>query len=274
MHLKQKLRRHKLAINPNNALKARHSCTLAGTGGGKSTAVKLMGLVGKHATIFDLYGEYKFDGRSKSPFNGLGRRPVYHFNTRKSFAKNFIDAWMSGKAFVVAYSPTFPETLSGSKLKEARQRELEWFAQLMWDASDGNRELDVVIEELAKLTDSIGKDDTIVGELATGGRKFGIVLHTVFQRSQEVPKTIWGNSPRKVLGAQEVQADAKRMATEFDADLADIIQISKLNGVYDEKRLYYLRKLKKGIGVIEACYIDIKTGKLHTISMENFRKAA
>ncbi|ASD67037.1 hypothetical protein [Pseudoalteromonas piscicida] len=263
-----------MAINDDNSLKAKHVCVLAGTGGGKSAAIKLMGMIGKHAAIFDLYGEYKFDGRSKSPFNGLGGRPIYRFNSRKAFAKNFIDAWSSGKAFVVAYCPEFPVTLKGAELKEARKRELEWFAQLMWNASDGNRELDVVIEELAKLTDSVGKDDTIVGELATGGRKFGIVLHTVFQRSQEVPKTIWSNSPRKVLGAQEVEADAKRMATEFSTEMANVIRISVLNGQYEEKRLYYLVKHKGGIGQIEPCYIDIKTGKVHKLTMEQFKGEA
>ena len=127
----------------------------------------------------------------------------------------------------------------------------------MWAAADGNRRLDVIIEELAKLSSTAGKDDSIIGELATGGRKFGLVLHTIFQRSQEVPKTIWNNSPRKVLGAQESRHDAKLISVELDADLKDVIQISLMNSKYHKRRLYYLVKSRGGIGNIEPYYIDV-----------------
>lgn len=262
-----------MAINPNNELKARHACYLAGTGGGKTAAVKLLKLVGGQCAIFDMYGDYQFDGRKTGHFNGLGGRAVYSYKTRKQFANAFVEAWRSGKKFVVAYSPEFPKSLTGEKLKKAKQRELYWFGDLMWDASDGNRELDVVIEELAKLADTAGKDDSIIGELATGGRKFGVILHSVFQRSQEVPKTIWNNSPRKVLGAQEAQADAKRVSIELDAELSDIYQISKLNARYEDHRLYYLVKSKGGIGNIEPKVIHLKSGKTENLTFEQFRAA-
>ncbi|BBN80448.1 hypothetical protein PA25_04330 [Pseudoalteromonas sp. A25] len=262
-----------MPINPNNALKAKHVCYLAGTGGGKTTAVKLFDLVGEQCAIFDLYGDYKYDGRKRGHFNGLGGRAVYHFKTRKQFALAFVEAWRSGKKFVVAYSPEFPKSLKGEQLKKAKQSELYWFGQLMWEAADGNRELHIVIEELAKLSDTVGKDDSIIGELATGGRKFGVVLHTVFQRSQEVPKTIWNNSPRKVLGAQEAQADAKRVAVELDAELRDIYQLSKLNAHYEDERLYYLMKYKGGIGNIEPKVIDLRTGKAKNLTFEQLRAA-
>ncbi|KZN46006.1 hypothetical protein [Pseudoalteromonas luteoviolacea] len=260
-----------MAINENNALKATHICYLAGTGGGKTTAVKLMGLVGKCVAIFDLYGDYKYDGRKAGPFNGLGGRPVYHYSNRNSFAQAFISAWSSGLAFAVAYRPEFPKNISAEKLKRAKQAELHWFASLVWEASDGNRQLDVIIEELAKLSDTIGKDDSIVGELATGGRKYGIALHTIFQRSQEVPKTIWSNSPRKVLGSQESQADAKRISIELDAELSDVYQLSKMNSKYEDERLHYIVKSKGGIGNIEPVVIHLKSGKSEKLTFEDLR---
>ncbi|MEK0158807.1 hypothetical protein WLQ65_06545 [Pseudoalteromonas piscicida] len=262
-----------MAINSNNALKAKHVCYLAGTGGGKTTAVKLLDMVGDQCAIFDLYGDYKYDGRKKGHFNGLGGRAVYHYTNRKQFAQAFVEAWRSGKKFVVAYSPEFPKSLKGDQLKKAKQAELYWFGQLMWEAADGNRELHVVIEELAKLSDTAGKDDSIIGEMATGGRKFGVVLHTVFQRSQEVPKTIWNNSPRKVIGAQEAQADAKRVSVELDADLQDIYLISKLNALYEDERLYYLVKSKGGIGNTEPKVIHLKTGKAENLTFDQLRAA-
>lgn len=262
-----------MAINKDNELKARHTCYLAGTGGGKTAAVNLLKLVGDQVAIFDLYGDYRFDGRKKSHFNGLGGRAVYHYTNRKGFATAFVDAWRSGKKFVVAYSPEFPKSLQGAKLKAAKQAELYWFGHLIWEAADGNRELNVVIEELAKLVETAGKDDSIIGELATGGRKFGLVLHTVFQRSQEVPKTIWNNSPRKVLGAQESQADAKRISIELDADIDDVYLISQLNSKYENERLYYLVKSKGGIGNIDPHVIHLKTGKAEKITFEQFKAA-
>ena len=207
--------------------------------------------------IFDLYGDYKFDARKNTPFNGLGGRPVFHYETRKAFAAAFVEAWRSGKRFVVAYKPNFSKSLGQEQLRAAKQKELHWFASLMMEAGDGNRELHIIIEELAKLSRTAGKDDSIVGELATGGRKFGLVLHTVFQRSQEVPKTIWNNSPRKVLGAQESRHDAKLIAVELDADLNDVIKLSKLNSKFHKQRLYYLVKLRGGIGNIEPFFIDV-----------------
>ncbi|CAM4334656.1 hypothetical protein [Pseudoalteromonas maricaloris] len=262
-----------MAINSNNALKAKHVCYLAGTGGGKTTAVKLLNMVGDQCAIFDLYGDYKYDGRKRGHFNGLGGRAVYHYANRKQFAQAFVEAWRSGKKFVVAYSPEFPKSLKGEQLKKAKQAELYWFGQLMWEAADGNRELHVVIEELARLSDTAGKDDSIIGELATGGRKFGVILHTVFQRSQEVPKTIWNISPRKVLGAQEAQADAKRVSVELDAELTDIYLISKLNARYEDERLYYLVKSKGGIGNIEPKVIHLKTGKAENLTFDQLRAA-
>ena len=267
-----------MAINENNELDALHVCYLAGTGGGKTTAVKLIdGLMGGQVAIFDLYSDYKFDARKKSPFNGLGNRPVYHYQTRAKFAQAFADAWRSGQRFVVAYSPQFSDSLNQKQAIEAKQKELNWFSSLMWMAADGNRRLDVIIEELAKLSTAIGKDNTKVGELATGGRKYGLVLHTIFQRSQEVPKTIWNNSPRKVLGAQESRHDAKLIAVELDADLNDVIQLSKLNADYHKKRLYYLVKSRGGIGNIEPQFICIdkkskEFGECKKINFEEIRK--
>jgi hypothetical protein len=263
-----------MAINPNNALDAEHVCYLAGTGGGKTAAVKLLKLWGEHVAIFDMYGDYKFDGRKKkNPFNGLGGRQVFHFSTRNTFAKSFVDAWRSGKRFVMAYQPEFSASLQGKELKAAKQSELYWFGQLVWAASDGNRQLDVIIEELAKLANTAGKDDTIVGELATGGRKFGIHLHTIFQRSQEVPKTIWNNSPRKVLGAQESKGDAEAISKELDTPLSHVFQLSILNNKHKKKRLYYLVKSTGGIGNITPMMIDIKTGHNKTVEIKAYLSA-
>lgn len=256
-----------MAINPNASLKAEHVAIVAGTGGGKTAAAKLLDRYGDQVAILDVYCGYKYDGRKTGKFNGLGGRRVYHYYDRKSFAKAFINAWRSGLKFVVAYTPIIDNQLPDKEQREARQAELYWFGRLMWEASDGNRKLTVIIEELAKMSATIGRDDSIIGELASGGRQFGLQLITIFQRSQEVPKTIWNNSPNKILGAQESMKDAEAAAKELDVDVSNIVAISKLSNQYENKRLYYMLK-SRGLGNVKSVYVDLKTFEIVDIDIK------
>ena len=141
--------------------------------------------------------------------------------------------------------------MTQDELLKFRRDELEWFGQLMWEAFDGNRELYVGVEELAKLVQSIGKDSSIIGEIATGARAFGGILVTLFQRKQEVPKTIWNMSPTKIIGALENHTDIKAMSEATDAPIKHIEQVSKLNATYEDKYLHYIVK-RKGFGNLSA----------------------
>ena len=60
-----------------------------------------------------------------------------------------------------------------------------------------------------------------------------------------------------MLGAQESKHDAKLIAVELDADLNDVIQLSKMNGQHSKKRLHYLVKSAGGIGNIDPYSINI-----------------
>ena len=199
-------------------------------------AVQYAGEVPKspRLAIFDPYGDYEY--RTDDPKNrGFGGKRVFHYETRKSFMYAFIAAWSSKKPFRVAFKPHKPS-----------RADMLWFCDLMWAAADGNRRLDVVIEELAKWVESAGKEQSILGECLTGGRKFGLVMHTVFQRSTEVPKTIISQSPFKYVGKQPSRADAKRMAAECEIDIADILDLSDL--------LFY----KKGEQITDVWFVDLR----------------
>jgi len=256
-----------MAININESLKAKHTCIVADTGGGKTAAAKLLDgsngtsfkVFGEHVALFDLYNNYRFDGRKtkSGKFNGLGGRKVFTFHNRKDFAKNFVEAWKSGHRFVVAYNPQPEKPLSQEELLKFRREELEWFGLLMWQALDGNRELYIGIEELAKLVQSVGKDSSIIGEIATGARAFGGVLVTLFQRKQEVPKTIWNMAATKVIGALENHSDIKAMCEATDAPIKHIEQVSRLNAKYEDKYLHYIIK-KRGFGNLSAVRVALK----------------
>ncbi|MBB1322124.1 hypothetical protein [Shewanella sp. SR43-8] len=220
-----------MAINKNNQLKALHCCYTAGTGGGKSVAVQYAEMMPKSPclAIFDPYGDYVYQTGSKLDIGFAGKR-VYHYSSRKAFAIAFFDAWGTKRPFRIAYKPAKPS-----------RTEMLWFCELMWHAADGTRRLDVVIEEVAKWCDTTGKEQSALGECLTGGRKFGLVIHTVFQRSTEVPKTVLSQSPYKIIGIQEAKADAKRMAEECSIEIEQIAALEPLT---------YIKKLP-GWGNVE-----------------------
>lgn len=224
-----------MAINPNNALQARHVAYCGASGGGKTVAVKKMGFVGDCVALFDVYGDYLANRRRA--LSGLGGRKVYHYTTRLTFLKAFVAAWGSKKPFAVAYQPKCERS-------DDYKAESDWFADVIWKAADGNRELHVVFEEMAKYMDGTGKATNRIGELATGGRKFGLVCHFVFQRPVEVPKTLITQCETLVVGAQQAMIDAKRWTEELDCQVSEIIELGKLN---TGTKKHYLVK-RAGIG--------------------------
>jgi hypothetical protein len=224
-----------MAINAQNHHDNLHTCYCGASGCGKTVAVKMAGLVGEKAAIFDPYGDYVM-GSLKS-LSGLGNgRVVHHYKTRKTFVKYFVQAWKSGKGFAVAYKPE----VSAEKLRD----EAIWFANVIWAAGDGNKVLDVVFEELGKYTDTSGTDRSRIGEIASGGRKFGLIGHFVFQRPSEVPKTIIANSTRHYIGEQQAMVDARRWQDELDCPMAEVIELGKLN----QKRVKHFLYKTRGIG--------------------------
>jgi DNA helicase HerA-like ATPase len=228
-----------MAINPNNANKNQHVNYCGTSGAGKSVAVKGFGLVGPCAVIFDVYGDYLPNRRRKVSGLGSGRK-VHHYSTRRTFLNAFAEAWASGKGFAVAYQPNFKDD-------KAYKVEADWFADVVWRASDGNRRLDVIFEEMAKYMDGTGKATGRIGEIATGGRKFGLVAHFVFQRPTEVPKTLTSQAAITIIGAQQTMKDAKIWQEELDCEISEIVALGVLN---QENKKYYLVK-RGGIGNYE-----------------------
>jgi len=212
-----------MAINPNTARNAMHTSVVCMTGGGKGVAMNRLGLIPREhpVIIFDPHGEYK---------NFAGRR-VYHYKTRMNLGKALSRAWASKKPFVIAFTPKVNS-------KDALRAEAYWLADMVWAMSDGNRIVAAVFEELGEYAEGNAADDSAIGRLWTGGRKFGIWAFGVFQRSAEVPKTIWMNSPRKVIGAQGGSNDKKRVMDQLCCTAADVDDLGARNialSMYAEK---------------------------------------
>ena len=209
-----------MAINENTARNAKHTSICCMTGGGKGVAMNTLGLIpAKYpAIIFDPHGEYK----------KLAGRKVYSYKTRMNFAKIFQKAWSTGKPFILAYTPNIKGNDEKAR-KKALIIEAHWFASLAWAAADGSRILYSVFEEFGEYAEGNQKDETIIGKIWTGGRKFGLRAIAIFQRSAEVPKTIWNNSPVKVIGAQGGLNDQTRVVKELGCKAQDVIDLGYRN---------------------------------------------
>lgn len=225
-----------MAINPNNSRPLKHTCYCGASGAGKTTALKLLGMVGPQAVLFDPLGDYRASSLRK--LSGLGNgRAVHHYSTRRGFALAFAEAWQSGKGFAIAYTPK-------AEQGDAMRAEALFFADLVWKASDGNRELHAVFEEVPRYSNNPVADKSILGAIASAGRKYGLIAHWVFQRPTQIPKTFIDDAAEYVVGAQQSMKDAKRWAEELDCPLSEIVELGKLN---KPREKHYLHK-KEGIG--------------------------
>ncbi|WCE29964.1 hypothetical protein [Vibrio sp. SCSIO 43137] len=197
-------------VNSNASLNAKHTIYLAGTGGGKTSAVYHMDLIPKGAqvVIFDPY-----QGYANKMLKG---QKVHGVKTRVAFVKALVIARRTGKPFKLAYIPAMG----------ACEDELEFFSAVVWSVGNGKAaELHTVIEELASCVEASGKLRGKAGELLRGGRQFGLVIHTLFQKAQEVPKTVTDQSDRWWVGKVNSGRDANWVAREREIPLTDITSL-------------------------------------------------
>lgn len=222
-------------INPANTLDAEHSLHVGTTGSGKTSSITKMKVITKsdQVVFFDPYEDYKqVDGVK-----------VYQFRSLAKFAEALYKGRATNKPFKLAYVPP-----------EASHKEIEQFSAIVWGAGDGahSKLLHVVYEEMAKSAKTAGKLDGFCGHVATGGRKFRIAAHYLFQRGQEVQKTIFGSCPYKWVGYQEREKDSKYLADEIGLNIEDIKKLEKLDylwrtpshgaGQCDKGRLVFRKK--------------------------------
>lgn len=235
-------------INSDPSHDAEHVIYVAGTGGGKTSAVKHLALVPKscQAVFFDPYRNYagaKFQGQL-----------CHSTESRAVFVKSLLMARKQGKPFKLAYVP------KGG----ASSEELEFFSSVVWAMGNGKAaKLYTVIEELASCVETSGKLKGRAGELLRGGRQYGLVVHTVFQRGQEVPKTVTEQSSTWWIGAVNSLSDAKWLAEKKGLDLNAIaaLKSAKVNKQQIGKPIAEYMLIGDGIGNVQTRAFNCATGK-------------
>ncbi|PKF77318.1 hypothetical protein CW749_22465 [Vibrio sp. vnigr-6D03] len=234
-------------INSNPSHDAEHTIYVAGTGGGKTSAVKHLGLVPKtaQAVFFDPYRNY-----SGAKFQG---QMCHGTSSRAAFIKSLVLARRRRGSFKLAYVPAHGAT----------NDELEFFSSVVWSLGNGNApQLHVVIEELASCVETSGKLKGRAGELLRGGRQYGLVIHTVFQRGQEVPKTVTEQSSVWWCGAVNTKSDAQWLADKRGLDVNVIagLKSAKVNKKRIGKPIAEYLLVRDGIGNVEHQAFHCVTG--------------
>lgn len=196
----------------NNELSCFNAMYVGSSGSGKTTAVKQINIAAQDcAVFFDPYGDYQ------GSFQG---QTVFTYYDWPEFAENLFKARLSSMPFKIA---------KGFKGRVTKA-DFELFCGLAWACGDGNKQpLNIVLEELAQFSDTAGKMDGASGDLLRVGRKFGLRTHCVFQRGQEVGKTLIANAPIKWIGYCDRENDARYLAGELGIDVNAIIGLEKLD---------------------------------------------
>ncbi|CAK1769061.1 Helicase HerA central domain-containing protein [Vibrio crassostreae] len=234
-------------VNANPSFDAEHTLYVAGTGGGKTSAVKHLGLIPKtaQAVFFDPYTNYagnKFQGQM-----------CHGTSSRLIFVKSLVMARRRGGSFKLAYIPA----------NGATGGELEFFASVVWSVGNGRASrLYTVIEELASCVETSGKLRGRAGELFRGGRQYGLVVHSIFQRGQEVPKTVTEQSSVWWVGAVNSMSDAQWIADKRGLDVNTIatLKSAKVNKQRIGKPIAEYLLIREGIGNIEHKALNCQSG--------------
>lgn len=217
-------------INANNSHNNEHCYYVAASEGGKTSALKMMPRIKAtdQVIFFDAYGDYVdgFKGKKVDVYKKIG-----------DFYRAAVIARRSNAPFKIAFNPDVPN-----------RDEFNNFCGVAWALGDGKhkKQLHVVIEEVAQFSNS-GKAFSYFGNLMSVGRKFGFVISTLFQRGQEVPKTVLSNSAYKWIGVQESSNDSLYLATATGIPFKDIDSLVQLEYIYKKPGLrdnYVKGKLK------------------------------
>ncbi|MFL7033279.1 ATP-binding protein [Vibrio lentus] len=163
-------------INNNNALDNHHAYIVGMSGSGKSSlAKKLLISSTDQVAIYDPKREY--DGLI------VGRKIRVYGNLR-TFASALMAGRETKQGFKIAYRPSEPCA-----------KDFDLFCRVVWSCGNGKHKkpLKVICEEVAENSTSSGKATGYHGKLLRLGRSYNIHTINLFQRGQEVPKTIIDN---------------------------------------------------------------------------------
>jgi DNA helicase HerA-like ATPase len=213
-------------INPNNALDNRHVWVCGMSGCGKTSAAKKLFIKATdQVAIFDPLGDYKDE---------LAGRVVRGYPTLKEFRAALIAGRETKQGFKIAYQPE----------RETTPADFDAFCKYVWGVGNGwhPKPLKVICEEVAEHSQSAGKAVGYHGKLLRLGRKFNVHTVNMFQRGQEVSKTIIDNCQLACVMMQKSDKSATYLESMTGIKAADIEALDKLQYLLQDGKAY-----KKGV---------------------------
>lgn len=213
--------------NPNNALSNGHVMVVGMSECGKTSATKTLFIKrGDQVLIFDPYGDY--EGK-------LAGQTVRTFSRISDLGKAVFAARRKSAGFKFAFHPK----------RKTTPADLDALCRLAWAAGDGRhpKPLKVLLEEVAEHSQSAGRADGYHGEILRVGRKFGIASINIFQRGQEVSKTIFDNCKYACVMMQKTGTSAKYLADKTGIPFAEIDRLDKLEYVLQTGKRYETGKI-------------------------------
>ncbi|MCC4238131.1 type IV secretory system conjugative DNA transfer family protein [Vibrio anguillarum] len=197
-------------INNNNKLDNNHAYVVGMSGSGKSSlAKKLLIQATDQVAIYDPKREY--DGR-------LCGRVVRVYTNLFDFGKAIIAGRKTNRGFKIAYRP-----------KESSPKDFDSFCRVVWSVGNGKHKkaLKVICEEVAENSTSAGKATGYHGKLLRLGRSYNIHTINLFQRGQEVSKTIIDNCEYGYVMLQKTDKSRKYLEDMTGISVADQKKLKK-----------------------------------------------
>lgn len=197
-------------INNNNKLNNHHAYVVGMSGSGKSSlAKKLLIKPTDQVAIYDPKREY--DGQ-------LCGRTVRVYKSLGDFAKALIAGRKTTQGFKIAYQPN-----------ESGPKDFDTFCRIVWSVGNGKHKkpLKVICEEVAENSTSSGKATGYHGKLLRLGRSYGIHTINLFQRGQEVSKTIIDNCEYGYVMMQKTKRSYRYLEDMTGIPVAELHQLEQ-----------------------------------------------
>ncbi len=197
-----------MASNPNPKQPNEHTLYLGKSGSGKSQALKQNKALpgrGVRCVLWDVSHDHDKGTR--------------YYSTKNAFIDALKRAVSSGRGFRIGWDgDSSPESF-------------EWFCAVVWAILDGRKVTYVVIEELARCVETVGRAAPNLRKLYNEGRKYGARIHAVTQRPQEIPKTVYDQCERFWIGQQK-GPNIKRFAELLDVEAEQVKALKQLQFWY------------------------------------------
>ncbi|OOF11765.1 ATPase [Salinivibrio sp. PR919] len=214
-------------INANNALRNGHIWIAGMSESGKTSYAKKHTLEkNDHVMIFDPFGDYegKLAGLSVRTFDKLA--DVYQ-------AAKAAREKQSG--FRIAWHPK----------RATKPADFDKFCQVVWALGDGNNQpLKALLEEVAEHSETAGKASGYHGQLLRVGRKFNIHTINLFQRGQEVSKTILDNCRRCAVMMQKTEDSARYIQQKTGIPAEEIATLAQLEYIEQDGKDWTRGKIR------------------------------